>query len=194
MHTTDEEGKHSNLSIDGSFPLIAPVNIPVGIARNNYNKFMDIELGGHLIESQQLDCGNGQLLNFNVKNYTIEGACFYTKKGKYPISLIVNHTTLENQKKTTTFPLRELIVGSELTIKGVNKQLSSGNNELVIGPLPAEIEFKADQVFRDFNLKNYEITWDGDNDGVVDRVNDMNFLFTYDVSKVYYPKVSFPAL
>lgn len=193
MHTIDADGTPKNLTIDGSFPVIAPVNIPVSVALNNYKKFMDIELGGHHIESQQMDCGNGQILNYNLKNHTIDGACFYTKKGKYLLSLIVNHMTLDNQKRTSTFALRELVIGSELTIKGVDKQLSSGNNELVIGPLPAQVEFKADQVFRDFNLKNYEVIWDGDNDGISDKVNDTTFLFTYDVSKVYFPRVIFPA-
>lgn len=193
MNVNDSKGNAENFLIDESFPLIAPVNVPVSLTTTNFDRFINDQLGGSDIWNLQLDCGNGQILSYNEKTRFFEGACFYTRKNDYPIALIVGHTIRStNKKETTTFQIKTLKIWSELKIQWIDKQLSWGQNELVVWPLPSQVEFKADQVFRDFNLKNYTIEWDGDNDGIVDKKDDSTFVFNYDVSKVYYPKVSFP--
>ena len=47
----------------------------------------------------QLDCGNGQILNYGG-NDIFNGACFYTKKGNYTASLIVGYTDAQNVQQT----------------------------------------------------------------------------------------------
>lgn len=193
MNVNDEKGNAENFLIDGTFPLIAPVNVPVSLTTVNFERFINDQLGGSDITSLQLDCGNGQILAYNDKTRAFDGACFYAKKGEYPIALIAGHIVRNtSEKKSSTFQIKKLKIWSELTIKGINKQLSGGQNELVIGPLPVKIEFNADQIFRDFNLKDYRIEWDGDNNGIIDKRDDSTFVFDYDISKVYYPKVTFP--
>lgn len=52
----------------------------------------------------------------------------------------------------------------------------------------------ADQIFRDLGLPSYQINWDGNGDGIVDKTNETNFIFEYDKAEVYYPSFSLPGL
>lgn len=196
MHTLDEDRKPTNLFIDGSFPLIAPVNVLATPASENFNKFIQDKFQGQVgeIEKYELNCGNGQILDYSEKLGTFEDACFYTKKGSYPIRLIAYFKGRTTARTPHTFDLKVLEIGSELTVQGVDKPLSGGKNELVIGPLPALLELRADQVFKDFGMREYVMEWDGDSDGIIDRQNDMTFRFNYDEAKVYTPRVKFPRL
>ncbi len=106
--------------------------------------------------------------------------------------MIVQHQSPTRERSEIPFVLKNLSIGSEFSLQGVNVSLSGGQNELIVGPLPAEVAFGADQIFRDFNLREYKIEWDGDNDGTPDKTDDTTFHFIYDVSKVYYPRIRFP--
>lgn len=196
MINHESDGKLKYHAIDGSFPLIAPMNMSASILRNNYRKFIEIQLNalGGTVENFSLDCWNSQRLSFSEKTENFQGACFYTKKGNYPITLIVQHQSPTREKSEIPFVLKTLSIGSEFSLQGVNVSLSGGQNELIVGPLPAEVAFWADQIFRDFNLREYKIEWDGDNDGIPDKTDDTTFHFVYDVSKVYYPRVRLPRL
>jgi hypothetical protein len=83
-------------------------------------------------------------------------------------------------------------MSSEIKFKAINNQILVGNAELTAGPLPAEIEYDAEAVFQDFGLTSYNIEWDGDNDGNIDKLSETKYRHTYETSKVYYPKIRFP--
>lgn len=189
----DEKNENIQITQERPIPLIAPMNMKATVIRPNFQKFTNIELGSQKVTGLQLDCGNGSVINMTQKN-EFERYCFYTKKGNYLTRLIIHYETPNKEKKTVPYALRQIVVGSELVIQGLNKQLTGGQNELVVGPLPAEVEFKADRVFRDFNLSSYKVRWDGNNDGNEDKIDDVTFRFTYDQAKVYYPKVRFPEI
>ncbi len=55
-HQSDGTLKYQ--AIDGSFPLIAPMNVSASILRNNYRKFIEIQLNalGGTVENFSLDC------------------------------------------------------------------------------------------------------------------------------------------
>ncbi len=106
------------MKIDGSFPLIAPVNISAHILPTNFQNFLNKELGSQIPRYWQLDCGNGQIINYIGKgNQNFERPCFYIKKGEYLSKIIIHYTTNTNEQKTSSYPLNKIIIGSELTIQ-----------------------------------------------------------------------------
>ena len=46
MNVNDSKGNAENFLIDESFPLIAPVNIPVSLTTTNFDRFINDQLGG----------------------------------------------------------------------------------------------------------------------------------------------------
>lgn len=180
--------------VDGKFPLIAPTNIAFSMITNNFQKFINIKLGQQRIDGVQLDCGNGQILASAKQNSSFfSNTCFYTQKGDYKIQLIVSYTNPQTlEKKVDTFEIRTLRVASELSFEGKIKSVIPGENEYVVGMVPSEITFNADQIFRDLKLSNYRISRDGNGDGGEDKFDDTNFSYTYDQAKVFYPTFSLP--
>lgn len=79
------------------------------------------------------------------------GACFYSKKGNYQIQLHIDYIDA-NTKQTANkaFNIKKIDIKSELTLKTTsNKKLDLSTNEYILGPLPAELNINADQIFRD---------------------------------------------
>lgn len=176
--------------------LIAPVNIPFKLLTANYQKYAEIELWSQTVTALHLDCGNGQKLNYNTQNSMFNGACFYTKKGNYQINLDIDYIDSNTkQPANKSFAIKKIDIKSELNLKTTSdKKLDLNTNELVLGPLPAELTFNADQIFRDLGLRNYRINWDADGDGTSEKTDETSFAFTYEKAEVYYPNFSLPEL
>lgn len=124
------------------------------------------------------------------------GACFYTKKGNYQINLDIDYIDSNTkQPANKSFAIKKIDIKSELSLKTTSdKKLDLNTNELVLGPLPAELTFNADQIFRDLGLRNYRINWDADGDGTSEKTDETSFAFTYEKAEVYYPNFSLPEL
>ena len=178
--------------IDGSFPLVAPMTVSASLLSANYGEFVKAVVPWVKIIDIQLDCWNGEVVSIWRDAINFADFCFYTKKWTYPISLLLTHVNWNNEQKTTTHLLKNLVMHSEIKYNGLNTKINIWNKELTAGPLPAEIEFDAESVFQDFWLTSYNIEWDGDNDNNIDKLSETRYRHTYDSSKVYYPKVRFP--
>lgn len=173
--------------------LIAPVNVGFKLLRQNYRRYVDLQLWPKDQRDVKLDCGNGQVLNF-ANDDRFSKACFYTQKGKYPITLIAEYLEW-GQQKNEKFTITEVSVASQLNFDApASKKVELSDNEVIVGPLPTEITFNADQIFRDLGLRNYHINWDGDGDGIADKVNDSSFIFSYEKAEVFYPRFSLPGI
>ena len=180
--------------IDGSFPLVAPMTISSSLLSANYGEFVKAVVPWVRVVNISLDCWNGQVIPILGNGIDFSNFCFYTKKGTYPISLLLTHINWNNEQNTTTHLLKNLTIHSEIKFKAINNQIQVWNAELTAGPLPAEIEYDAEDVFQAFSLTSYNIEWDGDNDGTIDKLSETKYRHTYDTSKVYYPKIRFPDL
>lgn len=194
--TPTQANPNAMTQITNSTLLIAPVNIPFKLLTTNYQKYAEIELWSQTVTALHLDCGNGQKLSYNQQSSMFNGACFYSKKGNYQIQLHIDYIDA-NTKQTANkaFNIKKIDIKSELTLKTTsNKKLDLSTNEYILGPLPAELNINADQIFRDLWLRNYRINWDGDWDGTTDKTNETNFAFTYEKAEVYYPSFSLPEL
>lgn len=191
--TPSQENPNSNFPIARNSVLIAPINIPFKLLKGNYERYVELEIGKRHITSLQLDCGNDRILNYNPQSDFFQGACFYTKKGNYKVQLIVGYLWEENQAQTATLFLKDIVILSELTLSVPwDKKLEQSDNEFIVGPLPTELSFNADQIFRDLGLKNYRINWDGNGDGNIDKSDDSNFVFSFEKAAVVYPRFSLP--
>ena len=73
-------------------------------------------------------------------------------------------------------------------------KVSSSNWEFILWKAPAKITIDTAQVFRDFSTKWYEVEWDMDGDFVSDRINQVNFDYSYKMPKVYYVSFKFPEI
>ena len=182
--------------IDGSFYVIAPVNVAASLFSANYKEYVNTVFANAnvMIEAVQLDCWNGQTLPLNgYDNINFVWECFYQKKWLYDISLLFLTRDGNNNQNVEKHPIKTISVDSEILVRWINTQLTSGTNELSVGPLPAEVEFDADAVFRDLKLWEYNISWYWENmdDISPDKMNETVFRHTYNSSKVYYPKVRF---
>ena len=178
--------------IDGSFPLVAPMTISASLLSANYGEFVKAVVPGVMVTNIQLDCWNGQIIPIAWDATNFSNYCFYTEKWTYPVSLVLTHVNGNNEENTTTHLLKNLVMSSEIKFKAIDNQILVGNAELTAGPLPAEIEFDAEAVFQDFWLTSYNIEWDWDNDGNIDKLSETKYRHTYESSKVYYPKIRFP--
>ncbi len=92
-----------------------------------------------------------------------------------------------------SYLLKEINVASELSLSTTSdKKLELIDNEYVLGPLPSELTFNADQIFRDLGLRNYRINRDAEGDGTTDKSDETTFSFNYEKAEVYYPSFSLP--
>ena len=178
--------------IDWSFPLVAPMTVSASLFSANYGEFVKAVAPGVRIRNIELDCWNGEIIPISRDETNFSSYCFYTKKWKYPISLLLTHVNWNNEINTTSHKLKDLTFHSEIKFTWKNTKINIWNDELTAGPLPAEIEFDAEDVFQSFGLTSYNIEWDWDNDNNIDKLSEAKYRHTYDSSKVYYPKVRFP--
>lgn len=194
VHQPTKDNSTQLTQINKNSILIAPVNVPFKLLTQNFKTYIALQIWNYTPQTVQLDCGNGQILNYGG-NDMFNGACFYTKKGNYTTSLIVGYTDAQNVQQTWTYPIKTLTIASELSFSvPEDKKLEMQNNEVIVWPLPVWLTINADQVFRDLGLKNYRISWDGDGDGNEDKADDTSFIFNYEKAEVYYPSFTLPDL
>lgn len=178
--------------IDGTFPLVAPINVSSSLLTANYKEFVKAVAPWVIVVNVQLDCWNGQKLQLSSDEVNFAGTCLYTAKWQYPISLILTYVNWNNEETESSHLLKNLPIHSEIKFKWINSQVQIWNSELVAGPLPVQIQFDADEVFQDFELENYNIEWNGDNDINIDSLNETTYRHTYETAKRYYPMIRFP--
>ena len=194
VHQPTKENSTQFSQISKSSLLIAPVNIPFKLLTQNFKTYIGLQIGNYVPQTVQLDCGNGQILNYGGTDF-FNGSCFYTKKGNYTVSLIVGYTDAQNIQQTWTYPIKTITIASELSFSvPEDKKLELSENEMIVWPLPVGVTINADQVFRDLGLKNYRISRDWDGDGNEDKADDTSFIFNYEKAEVYYPSFTLPEL
>jgi hypothetical protein len=99
VHQPTKENSTQLTQINKNSILIAPVNVPFKLLTQNFKTYIALQIGNYIPQTVQLDCGNGQILNYGG-NDMFNGACFYTKKGNYTASLIVGYTDAQNIQQT----------------------------------------------------------------------------------------------
>jgi hypothetical protein len=99
VHQPTKENSTQFSQISKSSLLIAPVNIPFKLLTQNFKTYIGLQIGNYVPQTVQLDCGNGQILNYGGTDF-FNGSCFYTKKGNYTVSLIVGYTDAQNIQQT----------------------------------------------------------------------------------------------
>ena len=206
----EDEFKHPYRSKDmvgkgENYPLIAPSEMAFSIRWDELLKRTDRELPlWYQILDVKLLCGNKDetVLELNPAdkesiNRRFVWTCIYSQKWTYTygIELTYDNTT-STEKKTVKYSLNSLNFESEVriykTITSSNSanskevDLTSSNGEFLLWKAPAKITIDANEVFRDFSTKWYEVEWDMDGDFESDRVNQAAFDYSYRMPQVYY--------
>jgi len=144
-----------------------------------------------------LDCGNGTKIPMNLQTLKFDGVCMYPHKWNHQLLLEIDYVNIQTQEKLQkTVPAgfvdipSEIIVTPSWTKPSYNDKLT----EIIMGQVPRKVSFDANEVFKDFWLQTYDITWDVDDDGVTDRENDVLFTYTYKKAQVYNVNFRIPGL
>lgn len=209
-----------NKILGKDYPLIAPSEFAFKIRALEVLKYQRENLWANTtLQSLTLICGNPQdqrlELSWSVDQLqdidmmAFKWRCLYGQKWKYKYSLeIVFKDNIRNEimKNTVTFG-SALDFKSEVFIYSTVTNSSSSNNktsrvyptknikwEFLLWKAPAKVTIDTTQVFRDFELSQYNVIWDMDWDMVTDRENQVVFDYSYRVPQVYYPSVKFSDL
>ena len=196
-----------------NYPLIAPSEMAYSLRWNELIKLTDKELPAwYEIQNIKLLCGNKDWsileLSHDKDNnwwYKFWWTCLYSEKWIYTYSIeIIYDNTISKEKKSAKYNLKSLNFSSEILIQKSNQangstnnksnKISSTNWEFILWKAPAKITIDTNQVFRDFSTKWYEVEWDMDWDFVSDRINQVNFDYSYKMPKVYYITFKFPEI
>ena len=200
-------------TIGVNYPLIAPSEMAFSLRWNELVKRTDRELPlGYEIVGVKLLCGNKEWTIIDLthdadKNwgFKFDWTCLYSEKWKYTYWIEVTYdNTTSKERKTVKYNLKSLDFTSEVTIyktdttsKSSNsKQVkaTSSNWEFILWKAPAKVTIDTTQVFRDFSTKWYEVEWDMDGDFTGDRINQVNFDYSYKMPQVYYVTYKFPEI
>ena len=194
------------------YPLIAPAEMAFSLRWNELIKLTDKDLPSWYDKENmtvRLICGNkdGTILETNSSDdgrndIRFNWTCLYSKKWEYTYWIEVTYNnTISKEVKTTTYNLKSLDFSSEIriykTITSSNSansktvDLTSSNGEFLLWKAPAKITIDANQVFRDFSAKWYEVEWDMDGDFLSDRVNQAAFDYSYRMPQLYYVTYKF---
>lgn len=117
-----------------------------------------------------LDCGNGMTIPLDSSRSS--WSCFYTQKGNFAPLMSIDYVDKQTgAKKKQQYPLGPLVFASAFTITPVatGLLLNTDKTEYIIGNAPAKVSLNAQQIFTDLQLPAIKITWDLENDNVVDR-------------------------
>jgi hypothetical protein len=175
--------------------LIAPALINFQLNTILYNSNVLPWLWQVSIQWLQLDCGNWQKLDADVRTLRFERSCIYYTRWNYPLNLVIyyiNPKTSERMQKS--FSAWSLSFLSEIKITNTDNSVANIPLEVVAWKVPSKVTFDASSVFRDFNLLNYNVLWDVDGDWVLDKVNTASITHVYKEAKVYQIGVRFPDL
>ena len=175
--------------------LIAPISLAYELNTNAFNRQIFPTLGAVDIQSMELDCGVGdQVLSLNMQTAVFVWDCYYSDKGTYEAILRV--TTINRQTSelaTNEFSIGAISIPTAILISS-DEEVRYTNSEVNVGRVPSKVTFDARDVFTDLGLRDYVISWDFNDDGVVDREWDAVLSYLYDIPKVYTVAVRFPEL
>ena len=198
--------------IGENYPLVAPSEMAFSLRWSELERLMNKVDTDHEIVSITLSCGDRDNTVLNLSHdvdshnrYKFEWTCLYSEKRKYTYSVSVTYdNNYYHQRKTKTFPWKTLNFESAVTIYKTSTNSSSSNSKLtqlwsknwefILWKAPAKVTIDSAQVFRDFKTEWYETEWDMDGDFTWDRVNQVNFDYSYNVPKIYYITYKFPEL
>ena len=200
--------------IDGEkYPLIAPSEMAFSLRMEELIEFTNEKLPAwYEIVDIKLLCGNndGTILETYDKewaNRRFKWTCLYSEKGTYTYWIEITYdNTVSKERKTEQYNLKSLNFDSSITLNRTvttsssssskSEELKSSNGEFILWKAPAKISADSTQVFRDFWIwRNWYYTeWDMDWDFENDRINQINFDYSYNIPKIYYVTYKFPEL
>ena len=198
--------------IGENYPLVAPSEMAFSLRWSELERLMNKVDTDHEIVSITLSCGDKDNTVLNLSHdvdahnrYKFEWTCLYPEKRKYTYSVSVTYdNNYYHQRKTETFPWRTLNYESAVTIYKTSTNSSSSNSkitqlwsknwEFILWKAPAKVTIDSIQVFRDFKTERFETEWDMNGDFSWDRVNQVNFDYSYNIPKIYYVTYKFPEL
>ena len=200
------------VGIGENYPLIAPSEMAFSLRLDEFLKLANEEFpAGYEIVSVNLLCGNKDGTSLEEvgsdewANRRFQWTCLYSEKWTYTYWIEITYdNTISKERKTAKYNLKSLNFTSEVNIykttttsnSANNKttKLSSNNGEFVLWKAPAKITVDTTQIFRDFSTKWYEVEWDMDGDFTSDRINQVNFDYSYKMPKAYYVTYKFPEI
>ena len=201
-----------------NYHLIAPSEVAFAVRWGQFNQLQPaIPLESTLL-SLTLSCWNKQWqvlsLSWDVKEVANWGmlpfawSCLYGEKWTYQYSLNVKYRNEINKEEVTqSYTLWSLEYESEFEVI-LNTTTSSSSNskssrslpnddsksEFNLWEAPASLKIDAIQIFRDYWLENYKLSWDKEWDWEWDIENLSSFDVYYNKPQVYHPKIKFPDL
>ncbi len=162
--------------------VIAPVSMTFELNRTVFDRTMLNTIQGNEIQRVALDCGNEQVINADLNSYQFAWSCLLTKKGNYPVQLIVTHVDRTNGvQQETVIPTGNLPVTSELSLSTSQGEytLNDAKTEINVGKAPTKVLFDANKIFEDYGIAEYQIDWDIEGDGIWDKTDDVSFAHNY---------------
>lgn len=178
-------------------PLIAPLTMTF-----KYNKqIFDTQIMRQIwtssaLQSVELDCGNGQILQMSLSTGDFWWRCLFLEKKEYAFTMKVTYV---KDKKVETkefsasgFEPQSVIEIDPLDSDGIT--LNDDKDEAIIGTAPAAVRFKSTLLFSDLKLDNEKILWDFDADGKVDFTDQASFQTSLDDSKLHKIAYQLPEL
>ena len=180
---------------DPNLKLIAPWIISFDINTNLFDSQILPQLWQVQIEWIQLDCGNGQKLDIDMKTAKFNWSCIYYSKWKHPLNLLVSYINSQTSEKLQkNFEAWDLNFESEIKISNKDNSIQNIPLDVIVWKVPSKVTFDASEVFKDFSLNDYAVVWDVDWDWTPDKTNDVSFTYVYKEAKVYHIWIRFPNL
>lgn len=168
--------------------LIAPWSIYYSLNVNMFNSRIMPTLWPATLWWIELDCGNWQTLDLDMPTGKFVGKCTYFNKWNYPLNINIQYTnpqTLEKLNHVVSAGTANF--ESEIVIKPTKWDIRYSDNwtEMIVGKAPTKVSFDASNIFTDFGLSEYKITWDLNWDGEYDRQNVSSLTNVYKEAKIH---------
>lgn len=173
--------------------LIAPINIIYQINLPLLQKQMTNKFGDISISKLELNCDNWKSLQDISKN--LQWQCFYMKKGAKNIWLKITYLKNQtNEQASVNYNIYSININSEIHVSSNKWWISSPYNDIIVGKNPAKVTYDASDIFKDLDLKTYDITRDADADWVTDKSNYVSYTHVYSKYGVYHVNVRLPGV
>lgn len=196
--------KTENVPLIKWIPVIAPAYFAFELNKELFNRQVISKLPPQWssIKSFELDCGNGQKLiawpEILWKDSNFQWSCLYNEKQKFPVKLTYVYVNGNNWQDTTEeLNVTEINVISKINVKIGWKEvmLNDNKDELMLGKMPAKVEFDARNLFTDLGLKWNKIVWDLNNDGKAEVQDKARIAYVFkqpDLYEIYYNLPTLP--
>lgn len=180
---------------DPSLKLIAPWIVGFQINSTLFDSQILPKLWQVQVQWIQLDCGNGQKLDIDMKTAEFNWSCIYYVKWNFPLNLDVSYVNPQTSEKLQkSFEAWTVKFESEIRITNKDNSVKNIPLDVIVWKVPSKVTFDASEVFKDFSLSDYIVTRDVNWDGITDKENDSSFTYVYKEAKVYEVLVRFPNL